>query len=72
MAHVTTDRPDWEEAYWRGGTDEKLKAMMDRLSGVERKVDMLIGFRAWLLGMAAAVSALVTLAFQLGRLWLGR
>lgn len=69
MAHVPTDRPEWEDAYWRGSIDEKLRAMMDRLSGVEKKVDLLIGFRAWLLGLAAAVSAIVTIAFQLIGKW---
>jgi tetrahydromethanopterin S-methyltransferase subunit G len=51
--------------YFMQVTHEKFYSVEKKLERIENKVEQLIGFRWMLIGMAAAVSALVEVAFKM-------
>lgn len=51
--------------YFMQVTHEKFSNVEKKLEKIDQKVEQLIGFRWMLIGMAAAVSAIVELSFKI-------
>lgn len=65
---MTNDRDRQREhdidAYWQGSTDEKLKALFLRVITLERKIDVLIAWRGYVMGAAGIIAIGVSWFFN--------